>query len=198
MHASDDRYAEFFLFTEEVEMQCRHHGQVWPQFECQPFINLVSSLTLPRFEAATRAIRPEAVSDLSSYLTPSLSSRPWRRTRFLTFGSKPVQYSEWSPDSNSKHLGRYTPLSQKLWRASEESRGQLDLLVTQQSAELVIDDDINFLTSSLLHVCHRLFDSWSTTRYDSISDAGLWSLLYYTGYLTARVPGIAWILAGFQ
>ena len=41
--------------------------------------------------------------------------------------------------------GRYSPLSQNLWRASPEFRDNLDLLLTQKSVKLVMDDHINFL-----------------------------------------------------
>jgi len=67
--------------------------------------------------------------------------------------------------------GRYSPLSQNLWRAGAEFRDNLDLLLTQKSVKLVVDEYINFLS------------------YDTISDSGLWGLLYYTGYLTIESVG---------
>jgi hypothetical protein len=41
--------------------------------------------------------------------------------------------------------GRYSPLSQNLWRASPGFRDNLNLLLTQKSVELVVDEHINFL-----------------------------------------------------
>jgi hypothetical protein len=43
------------------------------------------------------------------------------------------------------HLGRYSPLSQNLWLAGPGFRDNLDLLLTQKSVKLVVDDHINFL-----------------------------------------------------
>ncbi|KIM72295.1 hypothetical protein PILCRDRAFT_93520 [Piloderma croceum F 1598] len=62
--------------------------------------------------------------------------------------------------------GWYSPLSENLWCTSAGFRDNLDLLLMQKSVKLVVDEHVNFLS------------------YDTISDSGLWGLLYYTGYLT--------------
>ena len=41
--------------------------------------------------------------------------------------------------------GRYSPLSENLWRAGPGFRDNHDLLLTQKSVELVMDEHINFL-----------------------------------------------------
>ena len=43
------------------------------------------------------------------------------------------------------HAGRYSPLSQNIWRAGPGFRDNLDLLLTQKSVKLVVDDHIDFL-----------------------------------------------------
>ena len=42
------------------------------------------------------------------------------------------------------YLGQYSPLSQSLWRAGAGFRYNLDLLVTQKSVKLVMDEYVNF------------------------------------------------------
>jgi hypothetical protein len=45
----------------------------------------------------------------------------------------------------TNHLGRYSPLSQNLWLAGPGFRDNLDLLLTQKSVKLVVDEHVNFL-----------------------------------------------------
>ena len=42
------------------------------------------------------------------------------------------------------HVGQYSPLSQSLWRGSPKFRDKLDLLVTQKSVTLEIDEYVNY------------------------------------------------------
>ena len=80
--------------------------------------------------------------------------------------------------------GRYSPLSQNLWRAGQGFRDNLDLLLTQKGVQLVVDEHINFLRYlTTLFFCGSV-GLRLVTSYDAISDSGLWGLLYYTGYLT--------------
>jgi hypothetical protein len=80
--------------------------------------------------------------------------------------------------------GRNAPLTQNLWRASEKFRADFDLLITQKCVELKVDEFTNFKTCRLLNLCSRFSRLTNTSRLGTISDAGLWGLLYYTGYLT--------------
>ncbi|KIM81116.1 hypothetical protein PILCRDRAFT_821941 [Piloderma croceum F 1598] len=113
MHAEDDRYAKFFLFTEkEVEILCESHGQL-----------------------SIELLRP--------------------------------RYNGYAATCNHGLVKLYNPFSV----VSALEVNNLDLLITQKSVKLVMDEHINFLS------------------YDAISDAGLWSLLYYTGYLTIESVG---------
>jgi hypothetical protein len=76
-----------------------------------------------------------------------------------------------------------------LWRAGAGFRDNLDLLLTQKSVKLVVDEHVNFLRClTPLFFC-RLVGLRPVTSYDTISDAGLWGLLYYTGYLTVESIG---------
>ena len=79
----------------------------------------------------------------------------------------------------------YRALSQKLWRAGADFRSKLDIPCMQKNIELTVDDHVNFLTCHCLHF-GRPFVSCSLAGYNTISDSGLWGLLYYTSYLTGR------------
>ena len=64
-------------------------------------------------------------------------------------------------------IGRHSPLSQNIWRASPGLRDNLDRLLTQKSVKLVVDDTINFLKCQpLFFFC--LFDLQAVTSYDTI------------------------------
>jgi hypothetical protein len=82
--------------------------------------------------------------------------------------------------------GRNAPVTKTLWRASEKFRIDFNLLITQQSVPLEVDELMNFKTCCLLNVCSSLSHLTDTSRLDTISDSGLWGLLYYTGYLTVH------------
>ena len=43
-----------------------------------------------------------------------------------------------------KFIGRYAPLSSRLWHGSQEFRDNIYLLISQKSVELDIDDHITF------------------------------------------------------
>ena len=81
------------------------------------------------------------------------------------------------------NAGRNAIIVKHLWRVSEMFRGDFDRLITQESIELEVDEQTNFKTCCLLNFIETNFVSWSATRLDTISDDGLWGLLYYTGYL---------------
>ena len=81
--------------------------------------------------------------------------------------------------------GRYNLLSQSLWRAGQGFRDNLNLLLTQKSVKLVMDEHVNYLRClTIPFFCGSV--QWLTTShsFDAISDSGLWGLLYSTGYLT--------------
>ncbi|KAF8326436.1 hypothetical protein F5887DRAFT_1084531 [Amanita rubescens] len=137
MHAEDDRYAKFFLFTEkEVEILCANDRT-----------QLNVELLQPRYDGyiATHDSGPVKLYNPYSVIKALESNKIsnfWVET------------------------GWYTLLSQSLWRAGQGFRDNLDLLLTQKSVKLVVDEHVNF------------------SSYDAISDSGLWGLLYSTGYLT--------------
>ena len=89
----------------------------------------------------------------------------------------------------TNYIGRYSPLSQNIWRAGAGFRDNLGLLPTQKSVKLVVDEHVNFLRClTPLFFC-RLVGLRPVTSYDAISDSDLWGLLYYTGYLTIESVG---------
>ncbi|KAM6493857.1 putative AAA-ATPase domain containing protein [Amanita muscaria] len=136
MHAEDDRYAKLFLFTEKEV-----------EILCDNHSQLSVELLQPRYNgyAATHD------SGLVKLYNPFSVVRALEANKISNFWVE---------------TGRYSPLSQNLWRAGQGFRDNLDLLLTQKSVRLVVDEHVNFLS------------------YDAISDSGLWGLLYYTGYLT--------------
>lgn len=136
MHAEDDRYAKLFLFTEKEV-----------EILCDNHSQLTVELLQLRYDgyAATRD------SGFVKLYNPFSVIRALEANKISNFWVE---------------TGRYSPLSQNLWRAGPGFRDNLNLLLTQKSVQLVVDSPINFLS------------------YDAISDSGLWSLLYYTGYLT--------------
>jgi hypothetical protein len=83
-------------------------------------------------------------------------------------------------------IGRNVPLTQNLWRASETFRRNFDLLITQESVALEVDEHTDFKTCCPLNFCSSSSRLTNTSRLDDISDSGLWGLLYYTGYLTVH------------
>jgi len=138
MHARDDRYVKFFLFTEqEVAILCGAKSHM----DITTLQLRYNGYTARSSDGPVKLYNPLSVIRA---LTQNYVSNFWVET------------------------GRYAPLSQKLWRASANFRSKLDTLLMQKSVELIVDDHVNFLT------------------YDSISDSGLWGLLYYTGYLTVQ------------
>jgi hypothetical protein len=81
-------------------------------------------------------------------------------------------------------IGRYAPLSRNLWRAGVGFRDNLNILLTQKSVTLVMDEHVDCLRYlSRFFFCCQV-GLRPVTSYDAISDSGLWGLLYYTGYLT--------------
>jgi len=141
MHAEDDRYANFFLFTEkEVQILCKSQeiSAEMLQLHYNGYAATCNSGLVQLYNpySVVKALEANRISDY------------WVET------------------------GRYAPLSQSLCRASPEFRKNFDLLVMQKSVKLAIDEHVNF------------------SSYDSISDSGLWGLLYYTGYLTIKSVAI--------
>ncbi|KAF8809619.1 DUF1703-domain-containing protein [Phlegmacium glaucopus] len=141
MHAEDDRYAKIFLFTEkEVEILCNTYAHGRLKIEALQ----------ARYNGYTARCGPGFVN----LYNPLSVVRALEAKRISNFWVE---------------TGRHSPLSQKLWQAGPEFRDNLDLLLTQKSVKLVMDDHINFL------------------NYDA--DSGLWGLLYYAGYLTIQEFG---------
>ena len=42
------------------------------------------------------------------------------------------------------YIGRYTPFTQTLWRASQEFHKDLDILLMQNSLKLMMDENLDF------------------------------------------------------
>jgi hypothetical protein len=80
------------------------------------------------------------------------------------------------------NAGRFSPIVQHLWRTSNKFRDDFNRLMTQECVTLEVDEKTDFKTCHLLNLRRNLLSS-SATRLDTISDSGLWGLLYYTGYL---------------
>jgi len=154
MHANDDRYAKFFLFTEEeVEILCEAQGHMSIATLQQRY----NGYTARSSHGPVKLYNPLSVIKA---LTRNCISNFWVETGIV------IGLITWL--NLTDLTGRYAPLSQKLWRASTDFRSKLDILLMQKNVELIVDDHVNFLT------------------YDTISDSGLWGLLYYTGYLTVQ------------
>ena len=73
-----------------------------------------------------------------------------------------------------------------LWRASPDFRSKLGPLLSQETVALSIDDDVDISTCGCFHFNIACLSHVEFARYNKISDAGLWGLLYYTGYLTMQ------------
>jgi hypothetical protein len=71
-----------------------------------------------------------------------------------------------------------------LWQASEKFHADFDLLVTQKSVTLNVEEFTTFKTCCLLNICSSLSCLTNSSRLGTISYSALWDLLYYTGYLT--------------
>ena len=61
--------------------------------------------------------------------------------------------------------GQYSPLSQSLRRAGPGFRDNLDLLLTQKSVQLVVDEHVNFsrCLTTLFSVAHLAYDQLPAT-----------------------------------
>ncbi|KIM76603.1 hypothetical protein PILCRDRAFT_91525 [Piloderma croceum F 1598] len=141
MHAEDDRYAKLFLFTGKEV-----------EILCESYGRLSIELLRPCYDGYAATCDPGLVKlynpfSVVSALEVNKISNFWVET------------------------GQYSPLLENLWRTGAGFHDNLDLLLTQKSVKLVVDEHVNFLS------------------YDTISDSGLWGLLYYTGYLTIESVG---------
>ncbi|KAF8736433.1 hypothetical protein AX14_000306 [Amanita brunnescens Koide BX004] len=143
MHAKDDRYAKLFLFTEKEV-----------EILCDNHGQSSVELLQPRYNGY-------AATHDSGFVK---LYNPFSVIRALDANGVSNFWVE---------TGRYSPLSQNLWRASQGFRDYLDHPLTQKTVELVMDEHVNFQVGLR-----------PVTSYDAISDSGLWGLLYYTGYLT--------------
>jgi hypothetical protein len=73
------------------------------------------------------------------------------------------------------YIGRYSPLSQNIWRAGAGFRDNLDILLTQKSVKLVVDEHINFLRC-LTTPFFFLSPGWLTTSHQLRRYFLFWSL----------------------
>jgi hypothetical protein len=73
----------------------------------------------------------------------------------------------------TNYIGRYSPLSQNLWRAGAGFRDNLDLLLMQKSVKLVVDEHVNFLR------CLTPFFSVAWLAYDQSPATTLFLILVF-------------------
>jgi len=73
----------------------------------------------------------------------------------------------------TNYIGRYSPLSQNLWRAGAGFRDNLNLLLTQKSVKLVVDEHVNFLRCLTPFF---LSPGWLTTSHQLRRYFWFWSL----------------------
>jgi len=162
MHAQDDRYANFFLFTEqEVEMLCkaqrhvRSLSEIWLIITIS-FLKMNIATLQPHYDGYTARSSNGPIKlynplSVIKALAQNCVSNFWVET------GTAIGIISWLDLMDL--TGGYTPLSQQLWRANADFRSKLDILLTQKEVELIVDDRVNFLTYHCFHLECGLFAS---------------------------------------